>query len=71
MPYNTKLAERVRTNLERMFKGLAFLVNGKMCILTTPPDLNCLQSIYECKQTAPTYLHPSPGATYFKIESST
>jgi TfoX/Sxy family transcriptional regulator of competence genes len=51
MPYNPKLAERVRTNLERiagltieekeMFKGLAFLVNGKMCINASGEDLMC------------------------------
>jgi TfoX/Sxy family transcriptional regulator of competence genes len=51
MAYNTKLAERVRTYLEgvaglkieekQMFKGLAFLVNGKMCINVSGEDLMC------------------------------
>jgi TfoX/Sxy family transcriptional regulator of competence genes len=51
MPYSTKLAERVRTYLERigdvkieekeMFKGLAFLVNGKMCVNVSGEDLMC------------------------------
>jgi TfoX/Sxy family transcriptional regulator of competence genes len=51
MPYNLKLAERVRTYLEgipkirteekEMFKGLAFLVNGKMCINISGDDLMC------------------------------
>jgi TfoX/Sxy family transcriptional regulator of competence genes len=51
MPYSTKLAERVRTYLERMpdlkieekemFRGLAFLVNGKMCVNVSGEDLMC------------------------------
>jgi len=51
MPYSTKLAERVRTYLEHiaglkieekeMFKGLAFLVNGKMCVNVSGEDLMC------------------------------
>ena len=51
MPYSTKLAERVGTYLERiaglrieekeMFKGLAFLVNGKMCVNVSGEDLMC------------------------------
>jgi TfoX/Sxy family transcriptional regulator of competence genes len=51
MPYSTKLAERVRTHLEQnsdlkieekeMFRGLAFLVNGKMCVNVSGDDLMC------------------------------
>jgi TfoX/Sxy family transcriptional regulator of competence genes len=51
MPYSTKLAERVRTYLDRiadlrieekeMFRGLAFLVNGKMCVNVSGEDLMC------------------------------
>ena len=51
MPYSTKLAERVRAYLEditglkieekAMFKGLAFLVNGKMCVNVSGEDLMC------------------------------
>ncbi len=51
MAYSTKLAERIRTYLEcipgirteekEMFSGLAFLVNGKMCINVTGEDLMC------------------------------
>jgi TfoX/Sxy family transcriptional regulator of competence genes len=51
MAYSTKLAERVRTYLERMadlkieekemFRGLAFLVNGKMCVNVSGDDLMC------------------------------
>lgn len=51
MPYSTKLAERIRTCLERiadlqveekeMFKGLAFLVNGKMCVNVSGEDMMC------------------------------
>lgn len=51
MPYSTKLAARVRTYLERlpalkieekeMFKGLAFLVNGKMCVNVSGENLMC------------------------------
>jgi TfoX/Sxy family transcriptional regulator of competence genes len=51
MAYNTKLADRIRTYLDRvakikveeksMFSGLAFLVNGKMCINVSGDDLMC------------------------------
>src|SRR5688500_5614251 len=51
MAYSTKLAERIRTYLEalpnlkveekEMFKGLAFLVNGKMCINVSGEELMC------------------------------
>lgn len=51
MSYNTKLAERIRTYLgndrklkiteKEMFSGLAFLVNGKMCINVAGEDLMC------------------------------
>jgi TfoX/Sxy family transcriptional regulator of competence genes len=51
MGYSIKLAERIRTYLEtlpdikieekEMFKGLAFLVNGKMCVNVSGEDLMC------------------------------
>ncbi len=51
MAYSTKLADRIRTYLERvpnlkveekkMFRGLAFLVNGKMCINVSDENLMC------------------------------
>ena len=51
MAYSTKLAERIRTYLDgiskikieekEMFKGLAFLVNGKMCINVSGENLMC------------------------------
>lgn len=51
MPYNTKLADRIRTYLDgrsglkiqekTMFSGLAFLVNGKMCVNVSGDDLMC------------------------------
>jgi TfoX/Sxy family transcriptional regulator of competence genes len=51
MAYSTKLAERIRTYLDgvpkikieekEMFKGLAFLVNGKMCVNVSGDELMC------------------------------
>jgi hypothetical protein len=51
MAYNTKLADRIRNYLDEiprlkieekpMFSGLAFLVNGKMCINVSGDDLMC------------------------------
>ena len=51
MAYNIKLAERIRNYLEdkpnlkveekEMFSGLAFLVNGKMCINVSHENLMC------------------------------
>jgi TfoX/Sxy family transcriptional regulator of competence genes len=51
MGYSIKLAERIRTYLntlsdikveeKEMFKGLAFLVNGKMCVNVSGEDLMC------------------------------
>ena len=51
MAYSTKLAERIRTYLEsipqikieekEMFRGLAFLVNGKMCVNVSADNLMC------------------------------
>lgn len=51
MAYSTTLADRIRAYLERqselkieekeMFKGLAFLVNGKMCVNVSGDDLMC------------------------------
>ena len=51
MPYDLKLADRIRTYLENipgikikekeMFRGLAFLVNGKMCVNVSGDELMC------------------------------
>jgi TfoX/Sxy family transcriptional regulator of competence genes len=51
MAYNTELADRVRNYLDgvhklkieekAMFSGLAFLVNGKMCVNVSGDDLMC------------------------------
>ena len=51
MPYNEKLADRLREALaqipkikveeKRMFRGLAFMVNGKMCVNVSGDDLMC------------------------------
>jgi TfoX/Sxy family transcriptional regulator of competence genes len=49
MPYNEKLAERLRETLahlpkvkeKRMFSGIAFMVNDKMCVNVSGDDLMC------------------------------
>ncbi|PVD50637.1 RNA methyltransferase [Terrimonas sp.] len=51
MAYNTKLADRIRLYLsnvpkikieeKKMFSGLAFMVNGKMCINVSGDNLMC------------------------------
>jgi len=51
MPFNTKLADRVRTYLAAfpdlqveekiMFRGLVFMVNGKMCVNVSGDGLMC------------------------------
>lgn len=51
MPYDEKLADRVRKYLKqipriqieekKMFGGLAFMVNGKMCINVSGENLMC------------------------------
>lgn len=51
MAYDTKLADRVREHLtqfpefnireKKMFGGLAFLINGKMCINVSGRNLMC------------------------------
>lgn len=52
MAYSTTLADRVRNYLEaqtrlkkieekKMFRGLAFLVNGKMCVNVSGENLMC------------------------------
>lgn|SRR5690606_11337983 len=51
MAYDTKLADRVREylvkfpklkiNEKKMFGGLAFMINGKMCINVTDENLMC------------------------------
>lgn len=49
MPYNEKTADRVRVALshltkveeKRMFRGLCFMVNGKMCVCVSGEELMC------------------------------
>jgi TfoX/Sxy family transcriptional regulator of competence genes len=49
MPYNEKLADRVREALahlpdveeKKMFRGICFMVNGKMCICVSGDELMC------------------------------
>ncbi|MEO7120065.1 MAG: TfoX/Sxy family protein [Ginsengibacter sp.] len=51
MAYNTKLADRVREYLvdfpklkieeKKMFRGLTFMVNGKMCVSISNDNLMC------------------------------
>ncbi len=51
MAYNTKLADRVREYLadipklkieeKKMFRGLTFMVNGKMCVSVSNDNLMC------------------------------
>ena len=51
MAYNTQLADRIREHLvqhpqlhieeKEMFRGLTFMVNGKMCICVSDGNLMC------------------------------
>lgn len=49
MPYNEQLADKVREALlhlpkveeKKMFRGLTFMVNGKMCISVSGEELMC------------------------------
>jgi len=51
MAYDTKLAERIRVYLlkfpkleieeKKMFRGLTFMINGKMCISISGENLMC------------------------------
>jgi TfoX/Sxy family transcriptional regulator of competence genes len=49
MPYNEKLADRVREALadlpdveeKKMFRGVCFMVDGKMCICVSSDELMC------------------------------
>jgi hypothetical protein len=51
MAYNTQLADRVREYLaqfqkfeieeKKMFRGLAFMINGKMCVNVSGENLMC------------------------------
>lgn len=49
MPYNEKLAERIRKSLahlskveeKKMFRGLTFMVNGKMCVSVSGEEMMC------------------------------
>jgi TfoX/Sxy family transcriptional regulator of competence genes len=49
MPYNEKIAERIREALsmlpdveeKKMFRGITFMVNGKMCISVGGDEIMC------------------------------
>lgn len=49
MPYNEKLAARIRLALagqgkveeKKMFRGLTFMVNGKMCVSVSGDEMMC------------------------------
>lgn len=51
MPYSTSLADRIRTYLKtfpklkieekKMFSGLAFMINGKMCVNVSGENIMC------------------------------
>jgi TfoX/Sxy family transcriptional regulator of competence genes len=49
MPYNEKLADRIREVLtdqkkveeKTMFRGMCFMVNGKMCICVSGDEIMC------------------------------
>lgn len=49
MPYDEKLADRIREALsgqrkveeKKMFRGMCFMVNGKMCICVSADDMMC------------------------------
>ena len=51
MPYDTKLADRIREHLttfpklkieeKKMFSGVGFMVNGKMCVNVSGENLMC------------------------------
>jgi len=49
MPYNEKLAGRIREALagqrkveeKKMFRGLTFMVNGKMCVSVSGDEMMC------------------------------
>jgi TfoX/Sxy family transcriptional regulator of competence genes len=49
MSYNTKLADRIREALEHlpdveekeMFRGVCFMVNGKMCVCVSGDEMLC------------------------------
>src|SRR6476660_3554509 len=49
MAYNEKLAERIRKALahlpeveeKKMFRGVAFMVNGKMCVNVSGDEMMC------------------------------
>lgn len=51
MAYNTKLADRIREHLAKlpqltteekeMFRGITFMVNGKMCVSVSGENLMC------------------------------
>lgn len=49
MPYNEKLAGRIRESLagikqveeKKMFRGMCFMVNGKMCVCVNADEIMC------------------------------
>ena len=65
MPYNTLLADRIRAYLsasantaaveKKMFRGLTFMINGKLCICVSGENLMCRfdPALYEELSTKP------------------
>ena len=49
MPYDEKLADRIRESIahvpkveeKKMFRGLTFMVNGKMCVCVSGDEMMC------------------------------
>ena len=49
MPYSEKLADRIRESLadageleeKKMFRGMCFMLNGKMCICVAENEMMC------------------------------
>ncbi|MCM5528393.1 TfoX/Sxy family protein [Parasegetibacter sp. NRK P23] len=86
MSYNTQLAEQVRTYLSQfekydieekeMFRGLAFMVNGKMCVNVSGENLMCrfdpslLQEVAARKGYRPMIMKGKPYKGYCYVEPS-
>ena len=84
MAYSIKLADRIREHLatipnlkieeKRMFSGLAFMVNGKMCINVSGENLMCrfdpklLEEIAEKNGFSPMIMKGKQMAGYGYVE---
>lgn len=70
MPYNEELANRIRTALKgtenllekKMFGGIAFMVNDKMCIGVDKEDI-----MLRCEPNETDELLKKPGARIFDL----